>query len=243
MISVHCRSLVATLALCLALSGVSASVSRADSGSQTSQLIDTSHQIADIQQKIANLQARGQFARTGKLALSADCGFQDPSQVFAAWGDLASYSLAPNGDLSQTGGWTFKNATVGSDHDPFTPGSNSLVFSKGDAQAVSPAMCVNLDNPTIRMFVRDSGGNGKSDIKVTVLYEDIKGHVQHLDLARIRATSDWSPSITIPIGVNVLSTASAGGVTAVAFQFKVEGLQKGETLALDNLYVDPFNSH
>jgi len=31
-------------------------------------------------------------------------------------------------------------------------------------------------------------------------------------------------------------------VTVVAFQFKAEGLQKGETLELDNLYVDPFCS-
>jgi hypothetical protein len=36
------------------------------------------------------------------------------------------------------------------------------------------------------------------------------------------------------------SAASARGVTAVAFDFKVEGLQKNETLSLDGFYVDPF---
>ena len=103
-------------------------------------------------------------------------------------------------------------------------------------------MCVNLDNPTIRFFARDLGGNGKSDLKITVLYEDLNGKTQHLDLAKIRASSDWGPSIAIPIGVNFLSAASANGVTVVAFQFKAEGLQKNETLEVDNLYVDPFCS-
>jgi len=42
--------------------------------------------------------------------------------------------------------------------------------------------------------------------------------------------------------VNVLSTASASGTTAVAFDFKVEGLQKNEVLELANLYVDPYCS-
>jgi hypothetical protein len=203
-------------------------------------LIDTSHQVADLEQKIADLQARGQFARLGRMSAAEDCGFQDPSQVFAQWGDTADYALAPNGDFSQTDGWTFKNASVVADHDPFTAGSNSLAFTGGGAQAVSPAMCVNTLDPTIRMFVRDSGGNGKSDIKVTVLYEDLNGKTQHLDLARISAGSDWSPSISIPIAVDVLSAASASGMTAVAFEFTAEGLQKGETLSIDNLYVDPF---
>jgi len=41
-------------------------------------------------------------------------------------------------------------------------------------------MCVTLDNPTIRFFVRDSGGNEKSQLKVDVLYEDFGGHIKRL---------------------------------------------------------------
>jgi hypothetical protein len=196
--------------------------------------------VSDIQNKIAQLQARGQSARTGKLAAAATCGFQNPSQVFAAWGDNADYSLAPQGDLSTTSGWTLNHTTLAADHDPFSAATGSLLFAQGDSEAISPAMCVNLTNPTIRLFLKDSGGNGKSDIKVDVLYEDLNGNVQHLTLAKLRAGSTWSPSITIPIGVNVLSTANASGVTAVAFDFKVEGLQKNETISIADLYVDPF---
>jgi hypothetical protein len=205
-----------------------------------SQLVDTSHQVDDIENKIAQLQARGQSARSGKLAAAATCGFQNPSQVFAPWGDSASYALAPQGDVSTTTGWSFKHTTVAADHDPFTAGTNSLLFAQGDSEAVTPAMCVDLTNPTIRLFMKDTGGNGKSDVKVDVLYEDLNGNIQHLTLAKLRAGSSWSPSITIPIAVNILSAASARGVTAVAFDFKVEGLQKNETLSLDGFYVDPF---
>jgi len=234
-----------TLVIAMSLVGLAAATaSRADSGTQPtqpeSQLSDTSHQVSDIQRKIADMQAHGQAARAGKLSAAATCGYGDPSPIFGAWGDLAGYSLAPQGDFSDTSQWTFKNAEVALDPNPL--GTNALQFVKGDAEAISPAMCVDLTNPTIRLMMKDTGGNGKADVKVDVLYEDLGGHVQHLTLAKLRARSDWSPTIAIPIAVNVLSTASASGTTAVAFDFKVEGLQKNEVLELANLYVDPYCS-
>ena len=42
--------------------------------------------------------------------------------------------------------------------------------------------------------------------------------------------------------MNMLALASPNGFTAVALQFKAEGLQKDETLAISSLYVDPFSS-
>ena len=213
-----------------------ASTSTVSSSTDTSQLVDDSHQIADIQNQIAKLKA-GQTAKQGTLSLNATCGYQTSSQVFQPWGDTAFYALAAQGAL---GGWGLQNVSLSSDHDPFTTGNYSLSMTAGNSQALSPTMCVNLTNPTIRLFAKDSGGNGKSDIKVTVLYEDLNGNIQQLQLAKLRVGSNWQPTIPIPIGVNFLSTASASGVTAVAFLFQPEGLQKGETMTIDNLYVDPF---
>jgi hypothetical protein len=227
----------------VAIASVAASTARADSGTTPApgtQLVDTSHQVTDIQKQIAQMQAKGQAARSGKLAAAATCGFQNASQIFAPWGDPANYALAPQGDLATSTGWTFKHTALAGDHDPFTAAANSLVFAQGDSEAISPAMCVDLSNPTMRLFLKDTGGNGKSDVKVDVLYEDLNGNMQHLTLAKLRVGSSWAPSITIPIAVNILSTANASGVTAIAFDFKVEGLQKNETLSLDGLYVDPF---
>ena len=48
--------------------------------------------------------------------------------------------------------------------------------------------------------------------------------------------------MVIPIGVNLLATASANNWTPVAFDFKVHGLQKNESFSLDGVYVDPWAS-
>jgi hypothetical protein len=236
-LSVFRSTLIAAIVLSLALVG--ASVSRADDGGGDSQLIDTTHQVSDIGKKISDLRAKGQYARGGKLAAAADCGFGDPSQAFLPWGDDADYSLAPQGDFSDTSAWSFKNTgPISTDPNPL--GTNALAFVKGDSEAISPAMCVSLENPTIRLMMKDVGGNGKSDIKVTVLYEDVNGSTQHLTLAKLRASSSWNPAIAVPIAVNMLATAAVSGWTAVAFDFKVEGLQKNESLELGSLYVDPY---
>jgi hypothetical protein len=198
--------------------------------------------VAGIQKKMNDLLAHGRWARSGQLLASADCGYAQDSQPFLAWQDLAQYVLAPEGDLAATDGWTLtKQASVVEDADPFTDAGHALRLGNG-AQAATPAMCVNQDNPTIRFFVRDLGGNGKSNLKVDVLYEDLDGHVNHLTVARLKAGSSWQPSLIVPIYMNMLALASPSGVTAVAFQFKAEGLQKDEAISISGLYVDPFSS-
>jgi hypothetical protein len=42
--------------------------------------------------------------------------------------------------------------------------------------------------------------------------------------------------------MNMLAQASETGVTAVAFQFKAEGLQKDEAISISSIYVDPYCS-
>lgn len=212
------------------------------SGGTDPQVVDISHQLSDMQKKLNDLLSRGRLAKAGKLAAAADCGYGDSSQVFLPWGDLANYALVPQGDLGDTGGWSFKNVGVSDEHDPFTPGTRSLLFTKGDSEAVTPAMCVNLDNPTLRLFLADRGGNGKSHLEVNVMYEDLDGNAHNLTLARLKVGPAWQPSVIVPIGVNLLSAASASGWTPVSFDFKVNGLQKGETFSLDGVYVDPCRS-
>jgi hypothetical protein len=213
--------------------------SAATGAGNDTQLSDVSKQVSAIQRKMDELLAHGRWATAGKLLASTDCGYGDPSSLFAPWGDDAAYVLAPQGDLAASDGWTLnKQATVVPSADPFSGAENSLQFAKG-AEAATPAMCVNLDNPSIRFFVRDLGGNDKSQLKIEVLYEDIDGHVKHLTVARLRAGGEWQPSVILPIYMNILALASPSDVTAVAFRFKAEGLQKDETLSISGLYLDP----
>jgi hypothetical protein len=211
------------------------------SGDEDEQVLDVSKQVSGIEKKMNELLARGRWAKAGELLETADCGYGAPSPLFAPWGDNALYMLAPQGDFSATDGWTLnKQATVAPSADPFSGAGQSLQFAKG-AEAATPAMCANLDTPTIRFFIRDLGGNGKARLKVDVLYEDFSGHVKHFTIAKLRAGSDWQPSVILPMHVNMLALASPSGVTAVAFRFKAEGLQKDETLSISSLLVDPFS--
>jgi hypothetical protein len=227
-----------------ALAAIGATTAMADGGkaADDAQLLDVTKQVGGIQKKMNELLAHGRWATAGNLLAGADCGYGDAAPVFALWGDPAMYALAPQGDLAVSDGWTLnKQTTVSSGGDPFSGAGHSLLFAKG-AEAATPAMCVNLDNPTIRFFVRDIGGNEKSHLKVDVLYEDFGGQVKHLTIAKLRAGAEWQPSVILPIYMNMLALASPNGFTAVALQFKAEGLQKDETLAISSLYVDPFSS-
>jgi hypothetical protein len=238
--SVRCFLAVFLTAGALGLFGASTALADDTTPPDQAQLIDVSKQVGDIQHKLDELIGRGQHARPGRLLSSAVCGYPDPAQIFLSWGDEASYALAPEGDFSATDEWTLnKQATVVPTGDPFSGAQQSLQLGR-DGQAATPAMCVTLDNPTFRFFTHDLGGNGKANLKVDVLYEDFDGHVKHLTIAKLKAGSDWQPSIIVPIYMNRLAAASPSGVTAVAFQFKAEGLQKGETLSISSLYVDPW---
>lgn len=237
------RVRIVVLGLCLVALTAAAPAAAADAeATDGDEIVDVSKQVSDIEKKLDDLLDRGRWARAGDLLESADCGYGEPTTLFEPWGDGATYMLAPQGDLSETDGWTLdKHADVDSSADPFSGAARSLRFGKG-AEAATPAMCVNLDHPTIRFFVRDEGGNGKSHLKVDVLYEDFGGSVKHLTVARVRAGSTWRPSAIVPMYVNMLALASPSGVTAVAFRFKAEGLQKDETVSISSLFVDPFRS-
>ena len=236
------RSLMRVLVLVICVvvfAGNAATVAMAaDGASADAQLSDVSKQVSEIGRKMDELRAHGRWATAGKLLASAECGYGDPSSLFAAWGDDAAYVLAPQGDLSASDGWTLnKRATVVPSADPFSGAKNSLQFVNG-ADAATPAMCVNFDNPTIRFFVRDLGGNGKSQLKVDLLYGP-RRPCEASDRRQARTGGEWQPSVILPIYMNILALASPSGVAAVAFQFKAEGLQKDETLSISGLYVDP----
>ena len=206
-----------------------------------SQLNDITKQVASLQTQINKTTASGRTATPGTLTANADCSYGASSQVFAPWGDGATYALATQGDFSSTSGWQFANATLAASHDRWTPGSLSLRLP-GNGQATTPPMCVDLTNPTVRFFIDNEAGV-KTDLKVSVLYENMQGNIVTLTLAKLTTSSSgWQPSITIPIGVNIASTASANKYAAVAFQFKPEGLAAGQYWAIDNVYVDPFLS-
>lgn len=232
---------LAACVLVFAAAGTSGALAE-DGEAAEEQLLDVSKQITDIEEKLTDLLAKGRWARAGELLAGTECGFGEPSAAFAPWGDDATYVLAPQGDLSATDDWTLnKHATVVPSGDPFSGAAQSLELGKG-AEAATPAMCVNLEHPTMRFFIRSNGGNEKARLKLDVLYEDFDGHVRRLPIAKLKAGSAWQPSVVVPMYVNRLALASPQGLTAVAFRFKADGLQKNESLSISSLYVDPLRN-
>jgi len=141
---------VSVLSCIVLVAAVGTGVALAD---DQSQLLDVGKQVSSIQDKLNQLIAHGQTARQGKLSAAADCGTVPTSQVFQQWGDDADYSLAPQGDFSVTTGWTLnKQASVVSGADPFSGATQSLQLA-GGADAATPAMCVDVNNPTDRKSV------------------------------------------------------------------------------------------
>ena len=199
----------------------------------------TAQRLDVLAKKIAFIQRIGGTSKLGTLATLATCGYTMPTQVFGQFGDPAYYSLAPEGNLSFTGGWTLTNVGFSADHDPYTSEAGSLTFSANNSDAVTPVMCVDMTNPTMRFFTAHQGGNGHSQLQVSVVYEGVNGQTQTLPLATISGGSSWAPSPVVPIGVNALSTVSANGWTPVAFDFSVSGLQPGESYSVDGVYIDP----
>jgi hypothetical protein len=228
------RTALAAAIACLALLSIGAATAGAE---DSNGLIDISHQVGDIQHKLADLKAHGRSARTGDLAASATCGYDSATTVFAPWGDANHYWLAPGGDLASPTGWTLtKNAAI--ERGSALGGGNSLLLP-ADGAAATPAMCISAFDPSIRFFAQNTG-KSDSKLKVDLLYEDTDGHVKHLTIARLRGSTAWTPTVAIPIYINTVAAASENGVTAVAFQFKAEGLDRNGGWRISNLYVDPF---
>src|SRR4051812_12239340 len=103
-------------------------------------------------------------AHAGVLTTTAaDCGDPLVTQPFTPWKDTNHYKLADAGDFEGgTPGWTLTGGAkvVGGD-------ATSLIGSASDdsslslpagSSATSPAVCVGMDEPTMRFFARGTSG-------------------------------------------------------------------------------------
>ena len=232
------RALTLGLIVLTALLGAGAAIASDDDDVQ---VVDISKQLGELDKKMAELPGEGPKREERKLAAAAECGFGAPSQIFLPWGDDADYSLIPHGDLADTTRAGRSRTSPSRTRTTRSCRGQVAPLRKG-GEAVTPVMCVNVEHPTMRLFLADRGGNGKAHLEVKVLYEDLDGHAKDLTVARLKVDDRWQPSVSVPIGVNRLSVASASGWTPVAFEFKVHGLQKGETFVLGGVYVDPCQS-
>jgi hypothetical protein len=202
------------------------------------ELVDVGKTVADLEKKMFELREHGRSARKGELSAAAVCGNDVPEPIFSAWGDGGLYVPAPDGDLESLDGWTVNKHSGRAENSPFRHGGASL-FLEEKGEAISPAMCVTVDHPTIRFFAANSG-DPESELEVEILYEGLDGKVKKLKVAKLRGNAQWAPTTVVPLYVNMLGATSEDGLTAVAVRFKAKGVKvKGAGWKIDDLCVDP----
>ncbi len=178
-------------------------------------------------------------AQTRLLGLSCS---GSTSQPFAAWGDYASYYLAPNGGLEGgSTGWSLTGgASVVTGNEPFLgSGTRSLSLPSGSS-ATSPTTCIGTLNMALRMFVEDSGGTD-SGLRVRVYWYGLLNSLLGVtDYATFAPGTSWQPSSKVSTigGVNLL-VPLLGSTSA---RVKLTPLGSGSAWNVDDLYVDPLAS-
>ena len=181
--------------------------------------------------------AAGDFNRS-----ATSCVEQKFEQPFLRWVDPLYYVLTPNGGLeASTVEWTLAGgAKVVSGNEPFyvraAGDRKSLSLPAGSSARTRP-MCAKLLYPDLR-FLAVNKGSLLSLLKVEVLFEDLSGGVQALEIARVSGDSTWKPTLPLPFVVSTAAPLSADGTVAVAFRFTPLGTKAAWTI--DDVYVDPF---
>lgn len=171
----------------------------------------------------------------------AACNHEGAEQVFSQWGDPRYYVLAPDGGFEAGGeGWSLRNgARVVDGNESFylngAADSKSLSLP-GRSTASSPAICMQLDTPSLRLFARN-GGDPSSRLRVEAVYK-LLGLVRTKTVTDITAGSEWAPTKSVST-VLTLSTI-VGTLTPSAIELRFTPLDTKGDWQIDDVYVDPF---
>jgi len=180
-------------------------------------------------------------ANAGVLVQSSpECTGQVLEQPFKQWRDYSNYTLLGGASFEDGApGWTLSRAYTGAGNEPFQVrgggDSRSLALQSGGS-ATSPTICVGLEHPTMRFFVRSSGGLlSLSTLSVEALVETSLGLVVPVPIGVVLPSTSWKPSARFLVVANLLPLIP-GEHTPVAFRFRAVG---GATWTIDDVYVDP----
>lgn len=156
-----------------------------------------------------------------------ECTAPTLSTPFASFGDRRSYVLAPGGDFGADRGWQLRGGAA--------LVNGQLALPPG-AQALSPAMCVDLNYPTARTFVRQFPGDTRT--KLSVIYDTGKVAFAAQDVGEVKGPGmeqHLVPSDDLQIRPDLAGTAP--GWRKVAFLLTATGRTGSDRL--DNFFVDP----
>jgi hypothetical protein len=169
------------------------------------------------------------------------CPYEGAGQVFRPWGDIHSYVLAPDGGFESGGSrWSLSGgakAARGNESYHLNDAGDSKSLSLPDgSSALSPPICMSIDTPVLRMFVRNSG-DPSSRLRIEATYE-LLGLVRTNVVNNVTAGSQWAPTkeLSVVLGLSTI----VGTVIPSAIQVRVTPLDDKGEWRIDDFYVDPF---
>jgi hypothetical protein len=170
-------------------------------------------------------------------ASTAECAAPSLLQPFSSWKDNRHYVLAPGASFEDPagGGWQLGNgARIVQETNPDGTVDGVLDLPTG-AVAISPTMCVDLDYPTARTWVRTVAGDG--DVGVSVIYDaGKKAHVAHA-VGHVHGDKQRGWGLSGDVKIQPELAGKKEGWRRVAFVLTGGG--KSAEFQLDDFYVDP----
>jgi hypothetical protein len=168
-------------------------------------------------------------------ALAPSCGAN--GKPFAQFGDNRSYFPLPNGGFeSGAAGWNLSGgARVVGENEPWFVGGNgasALALPPG-ASATSPSTCINLLDPSWRMFARSVGAN--RELRVQIVFRGLTGNLTGLlNVASFDpgGYSAWQPTQDV-------ASLLALPLLTVSAQVRFTSLASSGVWQVDDIFVDP----
>jgi hypothetical protein len=160
--------------------------------------------------------------------------------AFASFGDTRDYVLAPGGSFEDKTlhGWQVQKANTdgqGSPLEILSDNERSLKVPPGGS-ATSPAMCVDLNYPTLRLMAQAKDGRGQ--LKVEVIYPDSANPTFQTIGGLGAGGREWEASDDMPVYPEW--GGDAPGMRRIALRFTtlaVDGV--AGDWRIDDVYVDP----
>jgi hypothetical protein len=160
------------------------------------------------------------------------------SQVFAALGDSAHYTLVEGGTFeSGAKGWSLRNAEVIEDSSAPLKGKHSLLL-KGDGEAVSPGFCVNAEYPSYRFFAHQRSGGYFGALNVSLRWVDSYGYPHEALAGQLNPLTGWALSPVLDLAGRLPLWMSGGTLNGVKLVFRPN---YGSEWTIDDVYIDPYS--
>jgi hypothetical protein len=174
-------------------------------------------------------------------SLLSGCPSDAAAQPFAPWGDMSWYVPVPGGTFEpQSTPWTAtRGAQVVPGNEPWNVAGatdrQSLYLPPGSS-ATSPAACVGLLDPTVRLFVHSSGNSLLSFLRVDALTPTALGLVVALPVGVVLPSRNWTPTLPYLVLLNLVAPLTSE--SQIKLRFTPVG---GDDWQVDDVYIDPWS--